>query len=301
MHTYRAFDLNIQSSVPLSDLPGTRESPNVLLRQRRITAASLAEWHDGGDHIGALIGEGRFRFRVERGTAIDIDWDQDFAAQGMIPTIILGVILASLLRQRDLLVLHASVVARDGTAIAFLGDSGWGKSTLGEYFCQRGYTLLSDDILAIEFGAGTPRAIPGFPQVKLRPDAGAHLRQDYDTLPELYSEGLKRVHLPTDRFAASACPLGGVFVLENRVAQRNELVSIPAAARLQELIRHTRIANLFTDARYRQRHLEQCSELIRRVPVRLLKRVRDLNGLPEIFDLVDGTLAASDNPVHAVE
>ena len=45
-----------------------------------------------------------------------------------------------LLRQRGLLTLHASVIRSKGKDyIGFVGDSGYGKSTLAEYFSQQGY------------------------------------------------------------------------------------------------------------------------------------------------------------------
>lgn len=49
--------------------------------------------------------------------------------------------------------LHASAVARDGRALAFLGRSGDGKSTLAAHLCQHGFDLVADDVLRI-----TPRA-----------------------------------------------------------------------------------------------------------------------------------------------
>ena len=46
--------------------------------------------------------------------------------------------------------LHATAVVVDGEAVAFLGDCGYGKSTLGAAFLARGFPLLTDDVLALE-------------------------------------------------------------------------------------------------------------------------------------------------------
>ena len=55
----------------------------------------------------------------------------------------------ALLMQRKILPLHGSAVAIDGKAYAIVGDSGAGKSTLASAFLNKGYQLLSDDVIAV--------------------------------------------------------------------------------------------------------------------------------------------------------
>src|SRR5206468_5249103 len=43
--------------------------------------------------------------------------------------------------------LHATVLVIDGEAVAFLGESGFGKSTLAACFLGAGYQVLTDDLL----------------------------------------------------------------------------------------------------------------------------------------------------------
>ena len=56
-----------------------------------------------------------------------------------------------ILMQRKILPLHGSAVAIDGKAYAFIGESGAGKSTLAAAFMNKGYELMTDDIVAISF------------------------------------------------------------------------------------------------------------------------------------------------------
>lgn len=51
---------------------------------------------------------------------------------------------------RGLEVLHASAVVVDGGAVAFLGPSGAGKTSLALALCRRGAGFLADDVLALE-------------------------------------------------------------------------------------------------------------------------------------------------------
>lgn len=67
---------------------------------------------------------------------------------------------------------HGAVVAVGGRAIAFLGPSGQGKSTLTAAFARRGYPFLSDDCLRIEHvGDGQFRATPHAPWIRLWDDS----------------------------------------------------------------------------------------------------------------------------------
>jgi hypothetical protein len=73
-------------------------------------------------------------------------------------------------------VLHASaVVLPDGTAAAFVGATGRGKSTLAASFYQAGARLMSDDCLLIEQNGTGVAAIPAYSGLRLWPDSFAAL------------------------------------------------------------------------------------------------------------------------------
>jgi hypothetical protein len=77
-----------------------------------------------------------------------------------------GGLAAALVRQlKGGTSLHASAVARDGRAIAFLGASGSGKSTLAAHLCRRERCeLLADDIVRLDLA----------PVVAAHPTEGEH-------------------------------------------------------------------------------------------------------------------------------
>jgi hypothetical protein len=77
--------------------------------------------------------------------------------------------LASVLRGLE--VLHASAVALDGRAIAFLGPSGAGKTTLAMHLLARGARLVTDDVLAVTAAGGSVTAHRGGAVARI--DAGA--------------------------------------------------------------------------------------------------------------------------------
>ncbi len=60
-------------------------------------------------------------------------------------------------------VFHASAVVWDGQAVAFLGRSRAGKTSLALELCRRGASFLADDVLALECRDGRLLAHPGSP------------------------------------------------------------------------------------------------------------------------------------------
>ena len=67
-------------------------------------------------------------------------------------------------------VLHASAVALAGDAVAFVGDSGAGKTSLAVRLVGAGARFVTDDVLAIDRGpGGLLRAHPGASIVAVRP------------------------------------------------------------------------------------------------------------------------------------
>jgi hypothetical protein len=64
---------------------------------------------------------------------------------------------------RGLEVLHASAVAVGGEAVAFLGRSGAGKTSMAMALCRLGATFLADDVLSVEREDGCLLGHPGAP------------------------------------------------------------------------------------------------------------------------------------------
>ena len=106
------------------------------------------------------------------------------AAPQYIPLLVGGNVIAAVCLVQGLLALHASAVEVDATGIAFIGNTGAGKSTLAAIACLGGARLITDDILRIDVTTGAPSSCyRGTSTVRLReesrplvPDATATLR-----------------------------------------------------------------------------------------------------------------------------
>lgn len=115
------------------------------------------------------------------------------------------------------LVLHASAVEMESQAIAILGKSGEGKSTLAAWLASQGFPLLTDDCLVLRQEELTRQwlAQPSYQSVRLWPDSIDALRIDESSLREFagYSSKRRTGREVDFQFASGGSPLSACFVL----------------------------------------------------------------------------------------
>lgn len=80
---------------------------------------------------------------------------------------ILNIGMSYILFQRNNLVIHASSVSLLDNSYLFIGDSGYGKSSLAFEFFKKGYELISEDFTYIFNYKGLPCTYPSHPLIKL--------------------------------------------------------------------------------------------------------------------------------------
>jgi hypothetical protein len=78
--------------------------------------------------------------------------------------------MALWLEQRGVLALHGAALARGSEAAIFLGDSGTGKSTLAAAALKAGWTVLSEDLVAVEVAGDAVTVRPSIPAIRLWPE-----------------------------------------------------------------------------------------------------------------------------------
>ncbi len=177
--------------------------------------------------------------------------------------IILGPVLVLALALRGAWSLHASAAVFRENVIVFLGESGWGKSTLAAYLSQiAGWRLVADDILPVDIDANTVNALPHFPQLKLPPDA-----QPGPGLPE-------------------KLPLAKVCLLTPTEGDP-ELQMLPTNQAVQVLLSHTAGTRLFTPELL-SKHLDFCAHAAGFLNVYRLAYPKRGEALPVVRKLLEG-------------
>ncbi len=162
-------------------------------------------------------------------------------------------------------VLHASAVAVDGRALAFIGASGMGKSTLATLLCAHGATLITDDALRLVKADGGYACHFGPGELRLRPGAAALAGQFAPDCAEVSVDGRTTLRLASlteelPRLAAIVIPQPSREAVELRVERLSE---VQAGFHLNS---YTRVIGWQAEGPLR-RQFEWFSELARLVPV----------------------------------
>ena len=162
--------------------------------------------------------EGIGWFRATGGERLEWQrWD-DSVSDRDIRTFAVTSGLGALAIQRGALVLHGTVLERDGEAILLLGHPAAGKSTVAGCLFQDGWRLLSSELVAVSPDGSV---LPGMHQLKLWHDAALALELNWAQLPPV-RKGLKRYALLAEDLTCmpQPTPLRLIYVL-NRAKEES--------------------------------------------------------------------------------
>jgi hypothetical protein len=112
-------------------------------------------------------------------------------------------------------VFHASAVVRDGTAVAFLGPSRSGKTSLALELCRRGASFLADDVLALESRDGALFANPGSPIAGVDRESAPASAGEFASDEQIVAVN-ERERMVRMRGASEPAPLGALFFIDRR-------------------------------------------------------------------------------------
>ncbi len=205
---------------------------------------------------------------------------------------LLGQVLSFALIKRGVEPLHSTAVVIDGEAVGFVGDCGYGKSSLGAAFLQAGHALLTDDLLAVEEGGRAFLAHPGPPRIKLFPGMARRLLGTRATGVRMNSLTPKLVIPLAGRgkmFWGQAAPLKAIYALTppSRRGPGDRIAIRPLSPRRAcvALLQSTFNAAVVEPARLR-RQLDLAARLAREIPVRSLSFPRRLARLPAVREAI---------------
>ena len=126
---------------------------------------------------------------------------------------LMGSLFAVLCHQRGLLPLHASAIAGPQGAVAFLGASGAGKSSIAAFLSRRGHRVLADDICLVDPAAPRDqRVLPVAPWLKLWSTTLDAMGESNRELPRVFSDDEKYRYSLQQHEAST--PLAEIILLE---------------------------------------------------------------------------------------
>jgi hypothetical protein len=291
MYVYTAYNLGIHSQVRLPEIIPAQRKADVIIRIGKVDTSEHKEPNGINYFTGSVEELGTFL--VRDGCEIIIEPEAGID-EAMLSPLILGPIMSILLRQRGLLVLHASCVNINNQAIAFMGGSGWGKSTLVTAFHTKGYEVLTDDVLPIKVEQNSCLVFPAYPQFKLLPDAATSLGQDTESLSPIFKNAPKLSYKVIGGFRQTPLKLKRIYVLAK--GNNHQISPIQSQQNaFMELVRHTRAMNLIKAPEFMSSHLHLCSQLIKNVSFCRFTRKPSLADLPLLINLIEENLACCAN------
>lgn len=212
------------------------------------------------------------------------------AARESFNVYLLGHVLSFVLAARGTEALHSTVVLVGGEAVAFLGDCGYGKSTLGAAFLAQGFPILTDDLAALDVHGGRWAVHSGIPRVKLLPSTATRVLGSKVRGTPMNS-GTAKLVLPLDAAGAGDGPalLRAIYVLADPATQRRtRRVCIQAATGRSAFLEIVRAAfNLSVVDRARlSNQFRTAVQLVAEVPIRRLSYPRAVSQLPAVCGAV---------------
>jgi hypothetical protein len=283
-YSYTAYGLNIRSEIHLSVRAGNSSAPDLQIRKGKVEfppeSDDRAMWTTPDAIFFRLRDIGSMRISRGREIVIDTFNDDDQVAA----LLAVGPAMGAALHQRGLLVLHGSAVVVDGGVVAFLGFSGWGKSTMAGAMVKLGNASFCDDLVPVSLSNGAPVVLPGYPFLKLAPESGEFLGFAPDSAPLVPNDNRHMIAVG-ESHPGVPLPLARVYVLSQ--GDRPEIERLKPQEAAVELIRHSYTANWIRKTGMSARHLECVAGLVERLPICRLSRPRRLDLIHEIAELVE--------------
>lgn len=213
---YNLFGLSISSSIPIEMIgkkgKKSREKGDVHITEGRIKNEGGKEnlkrsghYMDGSSMFYAVKEVGWFM--IKKGKKIVVDKLKK-ADKNVVELYLIGLCMATVLRQRGYVVFHGSCIKKDDVAILFAGPQGSGKSTLAAASTKCGAKIISDDISPVWVTpSGDVKVAPGHPQVKLWPESIDMLKYDKSKSKRLHKDVKKRYVIMDESVASSPLSL----------------------------------------------------------------------------------------------
>ena len=196
--------------------------------------------------------------------AVEVRPSRHGANERLLPLLMVGAVGAILHELRGSTVLHASAVATEGTALAFAGRSGQGKSTIAAWLCTRGAELVTDDVLLVESDPA-PVCAGAASAVRLRSSARALAEAQLDFDVRSTADG--RTALTPPRIVSERLPLRAIVLpIPVHGSAELEVVEMPATSQLLALLACPRIDG-WTRAEIHSRRFDTVAGLVGTVPV----------------------------------
>ncbi len=323
---YQIFDLLIDSNIPLKELPETGQGNASFVFRLSANLQSIASETDwfhhlrcAGDKIVLSCGRVGKKYHLQfpemadfliagNGREILCHRKHDVSDE-TVRHLLLDQVIPRMLGQQGRLILHASaVVLPDGKGVIFLGDSGYGKSTIVSSFYEHGSRLITDDCLLIQTGENSVWCVPNYYGLRLFKDsARAIFSKQYSFSNVAHYSKKERILLDQDdsNESSSKVKLDAIFLLGdpalNLRSKGVKVKLIRGANEMMALIKQMFVLDV-TDKKLLACQFENVAEIVAvDLPIYRLDYPHDHSSLPTVRNAVKDILSQKKGLSQRVE
>jgi len=222
---YRMCSLEVQSEIALVELDAGDEklAAGCVVVVGAEAPADIVEWLLVHEHRDGFLAKEdpsqRLVVHLDGAAIIVVSADNDTIVvhpeiddDDVISHLVVDHVLPRVLARRGYTVLHATCVAYDDRAVAFVGASGAGKSTMAMSALQSGARLLADDCLVLDDRGTEFDVLASYAGSRLWSDSASALAVD-PSGALVNGTGKSRVRLDAALPSGARARLAAVFVL----------------------------------------------------------------------------------------
>lgn len=268
---YQAFGLAISSEMPIQELMpiSNNQKVDVVIEKADLYPIWVEQFVEGDFY---KIKRNQLMLHVPKVAIFCIENGNE-SSEDEIRLYLLGTCMGALLMQRKVLPLHGSAIVIEGKAYAILGDRGAGKSTLAKAFLNKGYKLLTDDVIAVTFSdQQEPLVVPSYPQQKLWMESLNKFQLESSHLKPLIDRESKFAVPAVAEFIKEKLPLAGMYEL---FITENDAISITQVTnmdRFHTVFNQTFRNILLEEFGLMEWHFETSVKLVTKVPIYKIQR-----------------------------
>lgn len=303
LRLYRYAGRTIATRMPLPELPLSFGKPNVRFQlQRRLAGRPgrcVRTWETADGRVFASLHRARGAFEIHFKRMARFRVSQDLSIVRCAPCaslsaatirhLFLDQVMPIVLSLAGDDVLHASAVETGGNAVAFVGESGAGKSTVAAALGRAGCRILSDDCLVIRRRGDGCHASAPYRSLRLWEDSAAALKLGRG---EPGHRAGKRRFSAAERlsFTGGPLPLGAVCVLHRTDSTAcATLARLPASEAVVTLLK-SRFRFDVEERSVLEREFRFLSHLVATVPCFRVTFPDSLDELPSLHQIIIDTV-----------
>ena len=235
-------------------------------------------------------------FELSRDGCTVCCWPVPGISNDSVQHLYLNQVLPLALSKLGKLIFHASAVEIGEGAVAFVGESGRGKSTLAASFATNGSRFLTDDGLVLESVGGQCMAMPSHPSIRLWDDSQeALIGEDAQIAPAVQFTSKSRFLAGKDiAFCELPRPLRRVFFLGEGEQMHPAFERLSPSDALIELVKHSFLLDI-EELAMLAAHFEELTDLVRQPIFYRLNYPRDYGDLARVRQaIVEHVMDAGD-------